>query len=172
MFLAGLLLSSLCLAEGPVSNRVVLKFPVRMQVGPYVGKGLKIKRDLESWVPLRACVSGGASELVASPGFYSPGGRLVVFECDEDWEPWPDRPLARGLTGSGESQLSLAWEPGGGLVVLDCEVRPVVRVVAGGYHSVVLLSDGTLWVWGANSTGQLGDGTTTSRSAPVQVQLP
>jgi alpha-tubulin suppressor-like RCC1 family protein len=30
-------------------------------------------------------------------------------------------------------------------------------------------TDGTLWVWGGNSLGQLGDGTTVSRSSPIQV---
>jgi len=30
-------------------------------------------------------------------------------------------------------------------------------------------SDGTVWVWGGNSHGQLGDGTTTERHSPVQV---
>lgn len=29
------------------------------------------------------------------------------------------------------------------------------------------LSDGTLWTWGRDSTGQLGDGTTTNRSSPL-----
>jgi len=27
----------------------------------------------------------------------------------------------------------------------------------------------TLWVWGQNRNGQIGDGTTTNRPAPVQV---
>ncbi|WP_328603350.1 hypothetical protein OG943_25035 [Amycolatopsis sp. NBC_00345] len=36
-------------------------------------------------------------------------------------------------------------------------------------HSVALLDDGTVWAWGCNDNGELGDGTTESRSVPVQV---
>ena len=43
-------------------------------------------------------------------------------------------------------------------------------VVAGGAeHSMVITSGGAVWVWGANGTGQLGDGTTTDHLTPVQV---
>ena len=41
---------------------------------------------------------------------------------------------------------------------------------AGGNHSLILKTDGTLWACGDNTYGQLGDGTTTNRSSPVQVK--
>ena len=44
-----------------------------------------------------------------------------------------------------------------------------IAVAAGRSHTLVLKSDGTVWAYGLNSSGQLGDGTTTNRSAPVQV---
>ncbi len=36
-------------------------------------------------------------------------------------------------------------------------------------HSVALKSDGTVWTWGYNGDGQLGDGTNTNRNTPIQV---
>lgn len=38
----------------------------------------------------------------------------------------------------------------------------------GGDHSAIIKSDGTLWTWGRNSNGQLGEFTTTDKSSPVQ----
>ena len=43
-------------------------------------------------------------------------------------------------------------------------------VSAGGEHTVGLAEDGTLWSWGENGKGQLGDGTTANKSIPVRVQ--
>jgi hypothetical protein len=42
-------------------------------------------------------------------------------------------------------------------------------VAAGGHHSLALASDGTARAWGNNVCGQLGDGTRTNRTSPVQV---
>jgi alpha-tubulin suppressor-like RCC1 family protein len=47
--------------------------------------------------------------------------------------------------------------------------RTVVAIAAGGNHSLALCSDGTVVAWGRNFSGQLGDGSTTQRSAPVVV---
>ena len=45
-----------------------------------------------------------------------------------------------------------------------------VVAIAGGYnHSLALRNDGTVWTWGANGKGQLGDGSTTNRNLPVLV---
>jgi len=45
----------------------------------------------------------------------------------------------------------------------------VVAIAAGGGHSLALRADNTLWAWGVNGFGQLGDGTMTDRLTPVQV---
>jgi alpha-tubulin suppressor-like RCC1 family protein len=44
-----------------------------------------------------------------------------------------------------------------------------VAVTAGSFHAAALNSDGTIWTWGGNSYGQLGDGTTIQRLTPVSV---
>ena len=43
------------------------------------------------------------------------------------------------------------------------------KVTAGTDFTCAVKSDATVWCWGLNSSGQLGDGTTTNRNRPVQV---
>ena len=45
----------------------------------------------------------------------------------------------------------------------------VAAITTGDYHSCALTNAGAVWCWGMNTNGQLGDGTTTSRNAPVAV---
>ena len=42
------------------------------------------------------------------------------------------------------------------------------QVAYGYYHIAAIKTDGTLWLWGNNQYGQLGDNTTTHKSSPVQ----
>ncbi|MCL1833833.1 MAG: hypothetical protein FWG49_04955 [Leptospirales bacterium] len=53
----------------------------------------------------------------------------------------------------------------------DTPFADVKTVTAGLQHTVAIKIDGTLWAWGYNASGQLGDGTETSRDYPVQVNL-
>ena len=55
--------------------------------------------------------------------------------------------------------------------VLDLNGSPfsgIVRVSASMNHSVCLKADGSVFSFGSNSAGQLGDGTTIQRNNPVQ----
>ncbi|MGJ5814091.1 RCC1-like domain-containing protein [Paludibaculum fermentans] len=72
---------------------------------------------------------------------------------------------------------SIYGELGDGITTRHVTAVPrLVKVLSGvtaisavGNHSLALRSDGTVWAWGLNAAGQLGDGTTNDRSIPVQV---
>ncbi len=50
--------------------------------------------------------------------------------------------------------------------------EPVVDIAGGQDHLVAMTAEGNVYTWGANYSGQLGDGTTTDRSLPTQVVGP
>ncbi|WP_170300401.1 RCC1 domain-containing protein [Myxococcus fulvus] len=54
-------------------------------------------------------------------------------------------------------------------LVQDANVTGALAVAAGHSHSLLLQSDGTVWSWGDNEAGQLGDGTRVRRIVPAQV---
>ncbi|MEV4253707.1 Ig-like domain repeat protein, partial [Spirillospora sp. NPDC049652] len=58
-------------------------------------------------------------------------------------------------------------------VYADLPAGVTVTQVSGGYHhSLAVTSDGRVLAWGYNGYGELGDGTTESRTVPVEVHLP
>ncbi|MEY2506446.1 MAG: hypothetical protein QOH01_775 [Verrucomicrobiota bacterium] len=46
---------------------------------------------------------------------------------------------------------------------------PISKVASAYDHTLAVATNGTVWAWGYNSNGQLGDGTTEARQTPVQV---
>ena len=83
---------------------------------------------------------------------------------------WGDN--AKGQLGNGTTDP--AYEP---VPVLDnssgtpTPLSGVIAIAAGRDHSVAVKSDGTVWTWGSNQYGQLGDNSfsSTQRDHPVQV---
>ncbi len=68
-----------------------------------------------------------------------------------------------GQLGNGKSG-KLEWQ------VTPVQVMSDVKAIsAGPEHTLFLKSDGTAWGAGNNGAGQLGDGTTVSRSSPVEI---
>ena len=80
-----------------------------------------------------------------------------------DGTVWAWGTATNGRLGNGSSQ-GLILSP-----VQATSVTSAVAVAAGMSHSLVLKSDGTVWAFGQNEHGKLGDGTTTDRTTAVQV---
>lgn len=68
-----------------------------------------------------------------------------------------------GQLGGGESLSLVRAYPGAPLPGLS-NVRDVA---AGIWHTIALKGDGTVWGWGYNAQGALGNGNTTTQTTPV-----
>lgn len=104
---------------------------------------------------------------VQVPGLTGIVAVAAGFEHDlalrEDGTVWawggnPDGQMGNGTTGSPE--LTPVEVTG---------LTGVTKIAAGALFSLALRSDGTVWAWGDNSMGQLGNGTMTSSAVPVRV---
>ena len=101
--------------------------------------------------------SGGTGITALCAGHYN----TIVLRTDATAWVWGDNTY--GQLGNG---------PVGGHSAVPAAVGSLanVKLVTAGYHyEVAETSDGTLWAWGYNVDGQLGDETTTVRSTPVKV---
>jgi alpha-tubulin suppressor-like RCC1 family protein len=54
-------------------------------------------------------------------------------------------------------------------ILINLKAQCFKQTSAGYAHTVAIKNDGTLWTWGLNDYGQLGDGTTLNRNVPKQI---
>ena len=80
-----------------------------------------------------------------------------------DGTVWSWGSNSNGQLGDG-STVSYSKTP-----VQASGLTDVIAIACGAYHAVALRDDATVWAWGSNEYGQLGDGTTTDRNTPVEV---
>jgi alpha-tubulin suppressor-like RCC1 family protein len=74
---------------------------------------------------------------------------------------------------SYSGQLGLGATDAGSTVPVRVQTLPLARALSvGREHTCGIALDGALHCWGLNSNGQLGDGSTQTRSSPVLVWDP
>ncbi len=79
--------------------------------------------------------------------------------------------LCWGIGTSGQTTNSLGLQLNSPTPVSGLP-RPALGIAAHeGSHTCAVLNDGTAWCWGANMTGQLGDGTITARYTPTPMKM-
>ena len=92
--------------------------------------------------------------------------RLHSLALDNNGNVWAWGENGSGQLGDGATN-NAGSEPSAPVQVQGLD--HVIAIAAGGFFSIALKDDGTVWTWGANDAGQLGDGTTTPSDVPVQV---
>lgn len=113
-------------------------------------------------IPVRVRDSGGFGYLTGITAIAAGENHTVALKNDGTVWAWGDN--SHGQLGIGNTEDKTTPVRVSGLAGLT-----VTAVAAGGNHTLALISNGTVWAWGDNSHGQLGDNTVTDRSTPVMV---
>ncbi len=100
----------------------------------------------------------GVRSTVTAGGYHT-----VTAQADGSVVTWGRN--SYGQLGGGESLSLVRPYPGPPIPGLS-NVR---SVTAGIWHTIALKDDGTVWGWGYNAQGALGNGNTTNQTTPVQV---
>ena len=96
-------------------------------------------------------------------------GTSHTVAIESDGKLWAWGQNNRGQLGNGSYDTTGISHPIPAQVVDPNPLSPWVAVSAGSYHTLAVKKNGTLWTWGLNDIGQLGDGSKTQKDSPVQV---
>jgi alpha-tubulin suppressor-like RCC1 family protein len=111
-------------------------------------------------------VSGIATATSVAAGLY----HTVALLADGTVAAWGNN--ASGQLGAPSGDQCLQWAK-----KFACAKNPlkvsglnnVLAIASGSSHVLALKADGTVWAWGLNDGGQLGNGTATDSPVPIQV---
>lgn len=112
---------------------------------------------LNKHVPVQVTGVGNNITAIAAGGTFS-----LALALDGTVWAWGNNNSGQLGDGTTTQRLTPVQVDGGNF-------NGVVAIACGGDHALAMKNDGTVWTWGNNVHGQLDDGTTTNRSAPVQV---
>ncbi|OKP87757.1 hypothetical protein A3844_10145 [Paenibacillus helianthi] len=94
------------------------------------------------------------------------GGSGTSFAVKSDGSVWAWGINSYGQLGNGK----VTPEPEQTDMVRVTDLSGVSSVAGGAKSGIASKTDGSIWTWGGNNEGHLGDGTTVQRLVPVQVQ--
>lgn len=120
-----------------------------------VRTGMRVTVTGTNLVGVKSATVNGIAVLTTGDGLVRVDATTLTFVVPAGASSGVVRVTTDGGTSSGS--LALAILP------------PPVKVAGGGSHSCAALADGTARCWGANGSGQLGNGGTTSSVNPVVV---
>lgn len=80
-----------------------------------------------------------------------------------------EEPPGQSCVVSNGSGIIAEGVPANDIEITCASLRGTVSSSFAASHGFTLANDGSLWGWGSNSAGQLGDGTLTDRVSPVQI---
>ncbi len=101
-------------------------------------------------LPLAGCDVKTGNSIVVEAQIAAGSNHSLAVKTDGSLWAWGSNEygqLGNGISGDGEFEVTPQK-------VMDS----VVAVAAGIHHSMTIKADGSLWTWGSNSAGQLGNG--------------
>jgi alpha-tubulin suppressor-like RCC1 family protein len=100
---------------------------------------------------------GGTNWCIVSAKFY----HSLAIKTDGTLWTWGCGNYGQLANGLSTNRCSPATVTGGGTNWCNISI--------GGFYTNAIKTDGTLWTWGYNGQGQLGDGSTSYKSSPVTI---
>jgi alpha-tubulin suppressor-like RCC1 family protein/serine/threonine protein kinase len=97
------------------------------------------------------------------------GGGLHALALKEDGTVWAWGSNSNGQAGDGKGRAGDSRNTITTVPVEVFGVRGVTAIACGGAHNLAVKADGTVWTWGFNQYGQLGNGSDEDSYNPGQV---